>query len=61
MLSAVGATGSDWQSGSVEIDTFYRAFSADSMQASLGAHIGLNHVNITMNGELAISNRVFPA
>jgi len=44
----LGATGSDWQTGTVQINTYYRAFSADSLSADLGVHIGLNHVNVTL-------------
>ncbi|XP_037076353.1 dual oxidase maturation factor 1-like [Pollicipes pollicipes] len=61
----LGATGSSWQSGSVDITSFYRAFSSERLQASLGAHIGLNHVNITLtalrsaqdHGDVAFNER----
>ncbi|KAF0300969.1 Dual oxidase maturation factor 1 [Amphibalanus amphitrite] len=61
----LGATGSEWQTGMVQINTYYRAFSADSLSADLGVHIGLNHVNVTLkalpeskhNGDIDFNER----
>lgn len=44
----ISACGSSWQTGTAVINTYYRAFSAETLHAKLGVHIGLGHVNITL-------------
>lgn len=47
-----------WHKGHVRINSTYRAFSAERMDALLGVRIGLKHVNITLSAveQLSLSN-----
>jgi len=44
----VGQHGSDWHTAETEISSAYRAFSKEKVMGSLGVHIGLNAVNVTL-------------
>ena len=44
----VGQHGSAWHVAEVEISSAYRAFSREKVMGTLGVHIGLNAVNVTL-------------
>lgn len=44
----VGQHGSAWHTAEVEISSAYRAFSREKVMGTLGVHIGLNSVNVTL-------------
>ena len=44
----VGQHGSAWHVAEVEISSAYRAFSREKVMGTLGVHIGLNSVNVTL-------------
>jgi len=44
----VGQHGSAWHTAEVEISSAYRAFSKEKVMGTLGVHIGLNSVNVTL-------------
>uniref|UniRef100_A0A1Y1M2Q4 Dual oxidase maturation factor 1 n=1 Tax=Photinus pyralis TaxID=7054 RepID=A0A1Y1M2Q4_PHOPY len=46
----VTMVGSAWHVGCTAISSTYRAFSKEKINASLGVHIGLRHVNVTLHG-----------
>lgn len=43
--------GSSWHVANSAIISSYRAFSKEKIQADLGVHVGLRHVNITLQGK----------
>lgn len=43
--------GSSWHVSGARVNTTYRAFSKEKIIANIGVHIGLNHVNITLQGK----------
>lgn len=51
-LISVTRLGSGWHVASTEIVAPYKAFSREKLPARIGAHIGLMHINITLNGKL---------
>lgn len=42
--------GSSWHVGKSSIISSYRAFTKEKIVADLGVYIGLNHVNVTLQG-----------
>ncbi|KAF5287283.1 hypothetical protein FQR65_LT02156 [Abscondita terminalis] len=46
----VTMVGSAWHVGSATISSTYRAFSKEKINASLGVYIGLQHLNVTLQG-----------
>ena len=43
--------GSEWHTAEEQITSAYRAFSTEKIVASLGVHIGFNHVNVTLHSK----------
>uniref|UniRef100_V9KH98 Numb-interacting protein 2 n=1 Tax=Callorhinchus milii TaxID=7868 RepID=V9KH98_CALMI len=41
---------SDWESGSVTVNTTYKSFSKEAVYAKVGLHIGLAGINVTLKG-----------
>lgn len=54
LFSSVSVTlfGSSWHVANSAIVSSYRAFSKEKIAADLGVHVGLRHVNITLQGRL---------
>lgn len=50
-LILVTRHGSGWHVASATIESSYKAFSTEKIVARIGAHIGLDHVNITLYGK----------
>lgn len=48
---SVSKHGSCWHVASTDIVSSYRAFSREKMAATIGAYIGLDHVNVTFVGK----------
>ncbi|KAF5282432.1 hypothetical protein FQA39_LY17547 [Lamprigera yunnana] len=46
----VTMVGSAWHVGYTSVSSTYRAFSKEKINASLGVYIGLQHVNVTLQG-----------
>uniref|UniRef100_A0A8D0BTS6 Dual oxidase maturation factor 2 n=1 Tax=Salvator merianae TaxID=96440 RepID=A0A8D0BTS6_SALMN len=41
---------SDWETGQVTVNTSYKSFSVDAVDASVGLHVGLGGINVTLVG-----------
>lgn len=52
LFITVSRYGSSWHVGSTSVASSYRAFSKEKIVAELGAYVGLNHVNITLRGNI---------
>lgn len=48
VLFAASQCGSGWHVACSQIVTAYQAFSREKISASLGAYVGLNHINVTL-------------
>ena len=44
----VALHGTAWHTGQVDISSAYKAFSREKVTGTLGVHIGLNYVNVTL-------------
>lgn len=52
MFFIVSNYGTDWHVAQATISSPYRAFSKEKISANVGVKIGLNSVNITLQGEI---------
>lgn len=50
-MFAVSIYGSAWHVTNASIESTYRAFSKEKVAADIGVYIGLQHVNVTLQGE----------
>lgn len=47
----VSLFGSNWHIGRATVTSSYRAFTREKIVADLGVYVGLNHVNVTLQGK----------
>lgn len=44
--------GSAWHVAGARVNSTYRSFSKEKIVANIGVHVGLKHVNITLQGKI---------